>query len=337
MKAKQKLATVKSQGQDQFDHYVAVDWSQKIMAIARCGYGDREPSVFERKADIGDLKAYLKSLPGRIIMTIEESTATHWLYVELYDWIDRLLICDPYRNHLLSDGSKTDKADARKLCILLKSGLLKEVYHTTHHLYHLRKLVSGYEDVIRAGVRAKNQWQALLRSYGGTHTAFHAAAEFVRKPLAQSIELYETHRQYYQDRFRQLGKKHRHLKNLTTIPGIGIVHAVKILGIVVDASRFPNAKHYLSYCGLIRHTMQSGGRSYGNRRGRYCAVLKAVYKSAALTAIHTDSWIRDYYERLLKDSLPEYYARHAVARYLARLSYGVIKNGKPFKPLEPKK
>ena len=82
--------------------------------------------------------------------------------------MDRLLICDPVRNHLLSEGAKTDKIDASKLVQLLKANLLKEVFHSSDKFLNLRRVMSGYEDVIRAGVRLKNQRYALLRACGLT-------------------------------------------------------------------------------------------------------------------------------------------------------------------------
>jgi hypothetical protein len=48
-----------------------------------------------------------------------------------------------------------DKIDAKKLVMLLKAGLLKEVYHTGSKFIELRKIVSGYEDTIKSGVRLK--------------------------------------------------------------------------------------------------------------------------------------------------------------------------------------
>ncbi len=92
--------------------------------------------------DTRKLKECLKSYPGRKILTLEETTTSQWLYVELKDSVDKIIICDPYRNGLLKDGLKTDKLDALNLCKLLRSGKLKEVYHTTDKLYELRKLVS---------------------------------------------------------------------------------------------------------------------------------------------------------------------------------------------------
>ena len=85
---------------------------------------------------------------------------------ELKEYVDRIIICDPNRNKLLNDGPKTDKIDASKLVQLLKAGLMKEVYHSTDKFLYLRRVVSGYEDLVKAGVRLKNQRYALLRACG---------------------------------------------------------------------------------------------------------------------------------------------------------------------------
>ncbi len=76
------------------------------------------------------------------------------------------MICDPLRNRLLSEGPKTDKIDASKLVQLLKANLVKEVYHSTDRFLYLRRIVSGYEDLVKAGVRLKNQRFALLQACG---------------------------------------------------------------------------------------------------------------------------------------------------------------------------
>ncbi|MGD8780372.1 MAG: transposase [Ignavibacteria bacterium] len=94
------------------------------------------------------IKKQLKEIRGKKILTIEETTTTHWLYVELKEYVEKILICDPYRNSLLSEVPKNDKIDARKLCQLLRSGMLKEVYHSLDEDYKIRKLESAYEDIV---------------------------------------------------------------------------------------------------------------------------------------------------------------------------------------------
>ena len=88
----------------------------------------------------------------------------------------------------------------------------------------------------------------------------------------------------------------------------------------------------MSYCGLVKHEKLSGGRSYGRRKPRYSHTLKAVYKTAAMAAIKGNNPIREYYEYLLAKGIAEHNARHAVARYIARVTYGILKNGTRYEP-----
>ncbi len=316
----------KSIALDGFDHYVALDWSNKIMAFAHMGRSPEHLRVFERPSSIKELKAYLRTLHGRIVMTFEETTTAQWLYLELRDCIARIIVCDPFQNHLLWHGPKTDKIDASKLCHLLRAGLLKEVFHSSDALYELRQLVSTYEDVVRAGVRAYNQQDALRRSH-----ALHAAqSTMAMNYFTQSIALYEQTKVLYEQRFAALARRLTPLKHLVTVPGIGVIGAVKILAYVVDARRFPRAAQYLSYCGLVKHEKLSGQRSYGRRKGRFNHQLKAVYKIAALAVLRTQGPLREFYDRRIAAGVAEYNARHALARTIARITYGILKSGQPF-------
>lgn len=151
-----------------YDHYIAVDWSIKNMAIARMTTKSNKITVADVPSDVVELQIYLKSLKGTRILAIEETTTSQWLYTELRDYVDRILICDPSRNRLLSEGAKTDKIDASKLVQLLRANLLKEVFHSSDRFLDLRRLVSGYQDLVYAGVRLKNQRYSLLRACGLT-------------------------------------------------------------------------------------------------------------------------------------------------------------------------
>ena len=45
-----------------YDHYVAVDWSQRNMAIARMTAKSDKIECKEAPSDVNDIKAYLKNL-----------------------------------------------------------------------------------------------------------------------------------------------------------------------------------------------------------------------------------------------------------------------------------
>ena len=323
-----------------YDHYIAIDWSIKNMAIARMTKKSNKITAIDVPSDIEDLQAYLTNLRGTKIVAIEETTTSQWLYTELKDYVDRIFICDPNRNKLLNEGPKTDKIDASKLVQLLKAGLMKEVYHSTDTFVYLRRVVSGYEDLVKAGVRLKNQRSALLRACGkqdnkkaGSCSIDSQGEQFVLDCLYRQIEAYEDEKEGYEHEFERLARKNPAIKHQKSLPGIGTINAVKIVARVVTPHRFPDKGCYLSYTGLIKLEKTSGGRSYGKRSPRYSRQLKSVYKSGVLAAIGGTNPINDYYEYLIqKKGYPEHNARHKACRRLAILSLGVFKSGRKYQP-----
>jgi len=321
-----------------YDHYIAIDWAAANMAIARMTRKSNKIKVIDVPSDIGELKFYLKNLKGSKILTVEETGPSQWLYTELEDYVDRLLVCDPCRNSLLNEGPKTDKIDAAKLVQLLRAGLLKEVYHSNDRFVYLRRIVSGYEDLVKAGVRVQNQRYSLLRVCGKTGYENEVKLEnrneqFVLDCLDRQIKAYKEEKESYEKEFKRLSKEYPEIKHQKSLPGIGYINAVKIVARVVTPHRFSEKGHYISYAGLIKHKKLSGGRSYGKKNSRYCRMMKNVYKSSVLAAIGGNNPINDYYEYLIKEKgYPKYNARHQACRKLAILSLGVLKSGKKYQP-----
>jgi transposase len=311
-----------------YDHYVALDWSLAMMAIGHASAGAHAPKVFERPSDLRELKEYLGTLKGRTILVLEESSGAHWLYLELLDHVEKVVVCDPFHNRLLCHGPKTDKIDAGKLCGLLRAGLLKEVFHSDSTLYELRQLVSAYQDIVCAGVRFQNQKASLRIGHRDKGTS----AEFIEEVLDRNIEQYRENKREYEKRFEGVARHNRLVRHQKELPGIGTIGAVRIVACVVDARRFPHVGNYFSYCGLVRHEKLSGGRSYGRRKPRYSRVLKSVYKTAVLAALRGENPMREYYDYLLSKGVAAHNARHAVARHIARISYGMLKSGMRYEP-----
>lgn len=319
-----------------YQHYVAVDWAMSNMAVAKLSPQSQVPKVFEGKSDIKELKAYLENLHGPICLTIEESTASQWLYVELKDQVDRLIVCDPYRNQLLSEGGKTDRIDAKKLALLSRAGLLKEVFHTTDELIEIRKIVSGYEDLIKSGVRLKCQRSALFRNVHKDHKkdkGFDSrAANFVLTGLDLQIRSYEEERKRYLEEFKRLKSKHELIRLISGVPGLGDILAVKVVATVVDAKRFPSRNHFYSYCGLVKLEKISGGKTYGRRAPRFNRTMKTAMKIAALAAADGPHPLAEYYQKLLSEGMAAHNARNALARKIAATVYGILKHRERFDP-----
>src|ERR1700751_5409219 len=92
--------------------------------------------VIETKANT--VLQFIHGLRGNLHVTFEEGTWAAWLYDLLKPHVTKIVVCDPRRNALLKEGSKSDRIDARKLAELLRGGLLRPVYHGETGLRTLR-------------------------------------------------------------------------------------------------------------------------------------------------------------------------------------------------------
>ncbi len=320
-----------------YDYYLGLDWSQDGYSLARLTSKSKTPKYSQGLGKLECLQEDLSKLRGKKLLTIEETTSTHWLYVEFKDSVDKIVVCDPYRNSLLGDGPKNDDIDAGNLSLLLRGGFLKEVYHTMDDSYQTRKLLSAYEDLVKMGVRLKNQKSALYRGEGlnsktDSELLDNKILQFVEREQTVLISSYEATKSKYLDEFKKLRKKISVIDEMCKVSGIDTISSVKIYGIVLDGKRFASKNKYWGYCGLVYHQKTSGNRNYGKRRIRHSRVLKSVYKTAALASIRGNNDISDYYKSLLKKGLTEHKARHAVARYIATSTYAMMKNGSSYKP-----
>lgn len=319
-----------------YDHYIGIDWAQQNMAIARMTKHSSKITSVDVKSDIKDLQAYLGSLKGKKIITIEESSPAQWLYTELKNFTDEIIVCDPYRNRLLKEGAKNDIADAERLVTLLKNNLLKAVYHCSDDFIHLRKLISGYDDLVKAGVRLKNQQSALFRSQGKEVGAELVGdyEKFVLNGIEKRLTLYESEKADYTKIFNKISRSNKLVKNLNSIPGIGLVGAISLASAVVDPTRFNKKSQFLAYSGLIKLDRISGGRLYGKVSPRYNRMVKKIFKTAAVVIIGRaaeENLLKKYYNYLINEKkYPIYQARHALAQRLAVLALGVMKSGKKY-------
>lgn len=345
MKIKKKVKTKKVQKNklntftalEGYEHYLALDYSQEGYSLGRVTAKMKSPKILRGSRKVEDIQEQLKKIRGKKILTIEETTSTHWLYVELKDYVDKIVVCDPYRNSLLSEGAKDDDIDAGKLSLLLRGGFLKEVYHTLEEDYMIRKLISSYEDLIKSGVRVKNQQSSLYRSMGLSYKdkeplGNNPIVKFIETQQNISIGIYEETKKKYIKEFEQLRSRIEVIEYICKVAGIDTISSVKIYATVIDAERFTTKYKYWGYCGLVNHQKLSGNRSYGKRKTRYSRLLKSVYKSAAIAAIRGNNDIREYYEHLLSKGLSADKSRNQIARYIAKVTLSMMKHKTEYIP-----
>ena len=118
--------------------YIGMDVHKEAVVIAVLSGSGKlvMESIVETKAS--SILQFIHGLRGELHVTWEEGTWASWLYDLLKPQVQEVLVCDPRRNALLKEGNKSDKIDARKLADLLRTGMLRPVYHGEHGLRTLR-------------------------------------------------------------------------------------------------------------------------------------------------------------------------------------------------------
>src|SRR2546429_9469993 len=121
-------------------------------------------TILETKAS--SILQFIHGLRGELHVTWEEGTWAAWLYDLLQPQVHEILVCNPRRNALLKEGSKSDKVDVRKLAELLRTGMLRPVYHGENGLRTLRELARSYQTISKDLTRVMNRLKALYRGWG---------------------------------------------------------------------------------------------------------------------------------------------------------------------------
>jgi molybdopterin-guanine dinucleotide biosynthesis protein A len=104
---------------------------------------------------------FCQGLSRNLYITFEEGTWAAWLYDLLKPHVTELVVCNPRKNALLKQGSKSDRIDARKLAELLRNGSLSAVYHGENGLRMLKELSRSYLTISKDLVRVMNRLKAL--------------------------------------------------------------------------------------------------------------------------------------------------------------------------------
>ena len=286
---------------------------------------------------------YLERIEGEKKLTFEECELSQWLYAILKPHVEELIVCNPVANRQYK-RAKTDKLDAQHLAQLLRGGFLKSVYHDGSRREQLRSLLSGYQDIVEEGVRLKNRYKSLFRKSGKRlirESVYNDESllvdlkrsdfKFMGEQIFELLGKLEEIRQKYLQQIRQQSRRFKEISLLKTIPGIGELSAARIVSQVIDPSRFNNKYKYYSYCGLVRHKRESGGKDYGSEKIWGNRVLKYVYKMAAHSALRmTDNSFHRYYEHLRFKGLSDQNARSAVCRKIAAISLSLWKHHKKY-------
>lgn len=306
-----------------------------------------------------EIRRVLKEIRGRLIVTFEEGTLSQWLYEIIQPLAHQVIVCNPRRNKLLEEGSKGDKIDARKLAELLRTGMLKPVYHGQTAGRVLKELVGFYLSVVSDTVRVMGRLKAVYRSRGiqtGGRSIYYPKSRQLwltkldRPEKRQRAEMLYRQLDFLRELRREAKKKmlaaaraEKIYKILMSVPGLGPIRVAILLAIVVTPHRFRSKRQFWKYCGLSVVTRTSSDyRIVGglprrisrqtDTRGltrEFNHLLKYVLKGAASDAIRTEPFKTFYRIRIEKKIAPEM-VRLTVARKIGAIILVLWKRGVSF-------
>ena len=315
-------------------------------------------SILETKAVT--LLQFLQGLRGELHVTLEEGSWAAWLYDVLQPHVHEIVVCNPRRNALLKEGSKSDKVDARKLAELLRSGMLRPVYHRENGLRTLRELARSYQTISKDLKRVMNRLKALYRSWGipcgGTQVYAPRYREqwldkIVQAGVRRRAELFYQHldglqvlRRKVRGEFLAESRKHKAVKILRQIPCIGPIRATLLVALIQTPHRFRSKRQLWTYSGLGIETHDSAqhrfvdGRLQRSKKPQQVRGLnqnhnhemKEIFKSTATRASCSTGPFRDFYAALLAKGMKPEMARLTLARKIAAITLTLWKKGARF-------
>jgi transposase len=340
--------------------YIGMDVHKEAISIAVLNSSGKlvMECVIETKAIT--ILQFLEGLRGSLYITFEEGTSAAWLYDLLKPHVTKIVVCNPRRNALLKEGSKSDRIDARKLAELLRGNQLKPVYHGEHGVRTLKELVRGHLTISKDLIRVMTRVKALYRSwaipctgkqvYGLRHRAEWLAkitepgvrrrAEF----YYQQLDALRSLRQQVRGEMLAESKKHKAWPLLCQIPSIGPIRAAVLIGILQTPHRFRTKRQLWTFSGFGIETRSSADHHYvegqlerskkpASIRGlneNHNHDLKNLFKGAAIIAATKPGPFQEFYAALLAKGMRPEMARLTLARKIAAITLIVWKKGVRF-------
>ena len=301
---------------------------------------------------------FIKTVPGRTHLCLEEGTQSGWLYEVLSPHVNEIVV-----THLeqQSRGRKDDETDAFARAEQLRVGAVKPVFKDGGRMGALRAHVDVQEQVTADLVGVQNRLKALYRSRGVSTLGSAVYTQSQReqylsqlpRPYRSSALLmyaqFDGLREVKKDADKQLieqSHKHAISRTLETCPGLGPIRVAQLVATVISPHRFRGARQLWTYSGLgvvMRSSsdwvMTPGGwqkaelRKTRGLNRNFNRRLKHVFKGAATSVLSNrmEPMYSDYV-RLTEQGTKPPMAKLTLARRIAATALAMWKNEEVYDP-----
>ena len=328
--------------------YSGIDLHRRLIVVCTVDSNGTIIARSRMKTDPALVSEYFRQWPDQHRAVVECTTGWYWLADLLRSLnVDLILAHAKYLKAISYAKVKTDAVDALTLAQLLRMGYIPEAHQLPPEYRAMRDLLRqrmvmdhNRTTIIRRVTSILAQFNITTLPMSPHQSGF---ADFVNQcqiPEEYRIPLLMYHQQCLQaaEHRKQLEKYFKaHLRplpsvqRLLSIPGIGDITGSIIAMETGDIHRFPDDKHYCSYCRLVPGAKDSGGK-HSHRSGskdgnRY---LKFAFTESAVKAMQFYPEIKHFASRLERRS-GKTIARTVVAKELAKITYFVLNRQQGFK------
>jgi hypothetical protein len=285
-------------------------------------------------------------------LTIEQGNMTQWAAGQLAPYVDKLIVCDPRHNQLVSSGiCKNDRVDTMALCELLRMAALKPLYCDAamgkRRLFYYQ--MKEYERITKHMTNAKRQLQAGLRHWGynlkPTKTDYKKQTgllEAVDQPqLKIELEakmkrirfLQQQKNQQFQ-RIEQTGEDFWEISEFQQMAGVGPVNSHTISAYMQTPHRFGHKGQLIKFSQLAVRKRSSDGRKLGHEKlskSGHSSLKNASYMTWS-NAVGGDNEVNAFYQASLAECGSKTNARLNTQRKILISLWSLWKHKSPYDP-----
>jgi transposase len=332
---------------------VGIDVHQRYSNVCILdGKGNR---IKEERVPTLHLGAFLKAQRSPMQVCFEASLGYGALYDELIQVTRRVLVAHPGQLRLIFRSKrKNDRADARKLALLLFLGEVPEVYVPDIDHREWRRLIEARRHRVADRTKTKNRLRGLLRRHriAAPHRvrlwspkglAWLAQVE-LPTPLAKverelllcDLEQHEKRLKLLEGELNQIASRHPGVQLLQTIPGVGPRTAEAVMAYIAKPRRFRSSRQIGCYFGLVPCQDQSASKNrFGHITREGPASVRQLLTEAAWQGIRRSARLRSFFERVRRgDDGRKKIALVATAHYLVRCMHAMLCTGEAWREKE---
>jgi len=280
-------------------------------------------------------------------------------YRPMYRWlkeeVDEVVLAHPGSLKIISETVyKDDKIDSEKLVELLMLGVIPEAYAASDEAWERRMILRHRVMLVRMQTAVKNRTHVVADLYPEATPRRPEVSDLFGKvglDWFRRLEIPPSERWRLDellDLFCYLKKKiassevlvrsivreDERCQLLKSMPGIGDFFSALIVAEVDRVDRFPSAKDFVSYIGLVPGSDISGETDKGGRLHKKGNVfLRWAFVEAAVPATRSNLSLKNFYDRICakrsKKAGPNI-AKCAVARKLAEIAWRMLKEERSY-------